>query len=509
VTRARTGVALLVVLSVVVVTALVGVGALDTGRAIASAARTTADDTTARAIASAGVRAVAEQLLDQRDALLDGEDASLPATIELWREGDTRAVAQLLPIGPADGRAASEAAKLHVNRASADMLARLPMLDETLAGAITSARPPGGFASVYDLLDIEGVTPELLLGDTDLTQQWGADDDSAPGVRATRVDQTEAALIDLLTTASAEPNIQRGLGDAGDEYAGEQRINLNRAWNEEMGEAVRRRYDDDVANIARGVVDNFDLASEERFITVLRQLGAPTSDWGGILDVFTTTPDPYLIGRIDLNRAPEAVLACAPGMEEVASDVVARRASLSDEDARTRTWLVTEGLLRDGFERAASWLATRSLQWRIRVRTGVAPMDAEDVVELEHERVTEIVVDLAAPRPRLAELIDLTQRPLLARFVRTPEDEDDTPQRVEPVRSAGPVARGVNPTFDLSAARAESDPSDRSAKDGQAAQVGENDGRTSAEDTDGVDRRTGRWTRGPSGGDTPREEPSR
>ena len=108
----RRGVMLIVVLVVVIVAALVGVGALDSGRAIAGAARTGVDRGEARILALAGVRAIAEDLLEQRDELLAGEDAVLDDEYELWQSDGPRAVVILMPVSNEGDILVSESAKL-------------------------------------------------------------------------------------------------------------------------------------------------------------------------------------------------------------------------------------------------------------------------------------------------------------------------------------------------------------------------------------------------------------
>lgn len=487
--RDRRGVMLIVVLVVVIVTALVGVGALDAGRAIASSARTEAGRTTSRTIANAGLRAVAEQLLEQRDALLNGEDPELDEELELWGEGDGRAFARLLPVGPEGELWVSEAAKLDLNLADAETLAKLPLLSEGQARAIVDARPEAGYSSIGDLLTVDGLSHTLVLGDL-IDTPWD------------RVDQGERldALIDVLTVLGAEPNVVVGLGLAGEENAGQQRLNLNRSWNDEMRELVLERYDEDIARGVQFALESFDLTDDSTLCTVMDQVGADSGTVLGVFDAFSTSPDPYLIGRTDINRASLDVLACLPGLnEELAGAIVDRRSSLAEDASRSPYWVLTEEIITlADYAPTAPWVSARSLQWRVRLLTGIASSDDDGGEEtIEHLRVTEVVIDLAAPRPRIAHLEDITQRPLLASFLRstTPEAES---------MLALPDSAEIEPMPEEEQERTTARERRRAREDRErdTAAMPDDSISTPRPAAEGVDRRSGRWT-------VPQRSPSR
>ncbi|GAB4548229.1 MAG: hypothetical protein Tsb0013_08640 [Phycisphaerales bacterium] len=512
--RTRRAVTMIIVLVVVIVAALVGVGALDTGRSIAGVARTGADHDLARSIAMAGVRGVAEDLLDQRDAMLEGEDPSLEDEVELWSDGDRRAVAILLPVGPEGETLVSESAKLDLNRATAEMLAELPGVGMGLAQAIVGARPDAGYQSVDALLDVDGVTPTLLFGDRDRWARAWSDAD-------TPVRGGESALIDHVTVYAAEPNVQRGLGEVNADFAGQLRVNLNRTWSDDIERELADLFDDDIVSTIRTLNQRGAFADEPTFLRTLDNVGLGADDIRWILDLFTTTADPYLIGRVDTLRAPAPVLGCLPGItSEVAEGLVALRETLTPEARASAMWLVSEGgLSQSQFVELAPWTSARSMQWRVRIRTGIVVDDAEEFdpqrsTRLEHERVTEVVVDLAAPRPRLALLEDITQRPLVASLL-TPEDREERAPGVLDLTEDAAIddEQDTDPRAFTLSGRPRSDRGrlDRSpARERVAARSGES-GSSDAPDSpsappEGVDRRVGRWTSGAPRGQMPTEQ---
>ncbi|MEM1423403.1 MAG: type II secretion system protein GspK [Planctomycetota bacterium] len=509
----RRGVMLIVVLVVVIVAALVGVGALDSGRAIAGAARTGVDRSEARTIALAGVRAIAEDLLEQRDELLAGEDAALDDEYELWESESVRAVAVLLPVSNDGDTLVSESAKLGLNTANAEMLAGLDAIDEPLARGIVDARPQQGFASVDDLLAIDGVTPELLFGPR---ERWaGRWDDSDDGP----VDY-EPALADLLTVFGADPNVQSGLGEINANFAGELRVNLNRPWSDDIERELSDLFDDDdTVTTIRVLNAQGAFADEATFVRTLVRFGLPTDDVRWILDLFTTTPDPYLVGRVDTLRAPPEVLACLPGATpESVQALVALRDTLSDEERGSPTWCVREeGIPSGAFERFAPFASVRSMQWRVRIRTGIATdnegTDPSSRVPMRHERVTEVVFDLAGPRPRIAFLQDISARPRVAsqieRAEREPRDGDASASLALSSVDGSEPARDRR-AFGLSGrARTGRGQLERAgAADRVRGDPLDTDGAETAErPPEGVDRRAGRWTGGAPRGQMPDQEP--
>ncbi|MFG0252566.1 MAG: helix-hairpin-helix domain-containing protein [Phycisphaerales bacterium JB038] len=446
---------LLSVLVVVVIGTLIGT----TMTMIAGAQRASVESAgmraQSRALALSGLRAVVAELADQRRDLLRGDEPRLTPEWTLFEARDGRlGVVRLLPIGPESERFLSESAKLDLNSHSAETLARLPFADPTLAQRLASQAKAQPLSSLGGLLKLKGVTPEQLFGASGreespvLGGEAGVDAvvfDTEFGAQA-----GPAVLGDLLTVFAFDPNVQTGLdSNRPEQFLGRRRINLNRDWSEQLDRAIRRRYEDDLADAVKaGMQGGLTFPSDERLIELLVGSGLEAEGWGAILDGFTAWREPYHYGKVDINRAAPEVLAALPGLDAaVAQDIVEVRRQLGDQHKRSPAWPVVEGIMTpEQFKEAGPWLATRSLQWRVRIEggfragqpggmqpVGLSPADLappseadfaaggydEEVSDrLEQPVVLEAVIDLAGNVPRVAYLRDLSLYETAAR-VRT------------------------------------------------------------------------------------------
>ncbi len=123
-----------------------------------------------RALAWSGIQLVMSRLDEQRDTLLRGELPELDMQYEIYEAAGRIGIVRLLPITPERDRFAAEAGKIDLNHVDAEGLARTGMIDQELASSIiayrdqTLGRP---FQSIAELLDVEGVTPEMIYGPLD------------------------------------------------------------------------------------------------------------------------------------------------------------------------------------------------------------------------------------------------------------------------------------------------------------------------------------------------------
>lgn len=419
------GIVLLLVVVIVTISAMIGgTAALSTTteRSAASAARELAQ---ARAAAWSGVQGVMAELADQREDILAGAPPILTESWELFAGTDgRRAVVRLIDLTPeADGMLIPESGRLDVNSASKQMLVDLG-LDDALAGRIVAARGERPFASTADLLRVRGITAEMLL-----SRNGGeAEDVSGPG--SSRVAGQDGAspveLGSLLTVFAFDPNIQSGIGGGdAEEFRGRQRVNLGQPWSDRLRDALVERFGQDAADgVQRIMADGTTFQSDKDVIVTLRRLRLPPESWAGILDVFTTSDDEYLLGRVDLRSAPQAVLASVPGITpEQARAIVAARERLDQDVMASPAWLVTEGLVTEqDFESIVDHVTTRCMQWRLRLEAGIVPPgqseagiggplgggDDESTAALRPRVVLEAVVDISSQRARLAYLRDVS-----------------------------------------------------------------------------------------------------
>jgi DNA uptake protein ComE-like DNA-binding protein len=376
-------------LLVVTIGALVGTSIIYYSGADRRAAKLGVSRVQARAMAWSGVQVVLAELSKQRDALLSGE---APEITERW----------IAPSGEVAGGGGeqwgfrvmavrgktlwSEMGKLDVNSVPAEMLAKLPGMTEELAGKIVAARGTRRFTSVPELLSVQGMTPELLLGSgagaSTPAPVAPAAEGAEPSEAATSVSGGggggggggEGGLSRFLTVYSFDPEVQVGFGAKASEAAGKQRININVPWSDDLGEAIKDRFDAGIADGVKGLLERGEkFEKPSSIVKKLREFRVEPEGWVEVLDAFTTNPDQYRLGAVDLLTAPAIVLSCVPGITpEAASDIVARREKLDPTRRGTPVWPVLEGIMKpEEFELAADWLTSRCVQWRIVVEGGL------------------------------------------------------------------------------------------------------------------------------------------
>jgi type II secretory pathway component PulK len=235
---------------------------------------------------------------------------------------------------------ADEGAKLNINNTNvtAEMLELLPRMTPELAAAIIDWRDAnedvtsGGaeaetyarlrpayycknapFDSVDELRLVNGATLEILLGE-DVNRNGVLDpnenDDNRNGI-------ADPGILEYITVSSRESNLNS---------EGTERVNLN---------ASR----DDLANL---ITETLGSGVGER---VMRALGPPTSPIGSVLEFYIKsglTADEFaqieagitiesgatLPGKVNVNTASAAVLACLPGIgDDKAAELVSYRLS--------------------------------------------------------------------------------------------------------------------------------------------------------------------------------------
>lgn len=413
---ARPGIVLLLVVVIVTISALIGGSvamSASTEREATSAARALVQ---ARALAWSGVQGVMAELGAQRESLLAGEAPVLTESWELFSdEGGGRGVVRLIDLTEdAEGFIIAEGGLLDLNSATKAMLMELG-LDEGLAGRIIASRGQRPFASVADLRRVAGLTDAVLYGSPGSEQEEGADSGMGP----------QGGLAANLTIFAFDPNIQTGLGDDAERFRGRQRVNLDQPWSARLRDALVERFGEGAAaGVERIMREGTTFGEERDIIATLRRLRLPPDTWADVLDVFTTSDDEYLIGRVDLGTAPQSVLACLPGIdEEQAREIVAARERLGAEAMRSPAWLVTEGILSESaFEEVVDHVTTRCMQWRVRVEAGIATSDQTGTgiggplgggaeaqgSPLRPRVVLEAVIDVSSQRARVAYLRDIS-----------------------------------------------------------------------------------------------------
>ena len=436
------------VLMLLVIGIIIVASVLVTADAARATSHAEAQRTQARSLGWSGVQALMAELARQREDLLDGQAPNITAEWDLYTLDDgTRGVVRLIDLEPEGvGIIASENAKLDINTATAEMLALVPGLDRVVAEKIIEARQRDPFTSVEQLLEIEGVSPELLYGVASDSMPKPPRDAEVSGLLGEAADSR--GLLPFLTVFSFDPNVQVGL-DGNTDSRGNLRVNLDQEWSDELERAITDRFDQATADFVRGIMETGQsFATDSELVGLLVTNNMPTEQWAMVLDVFTTTDDQFLRGRVDVNVALPEVLACLPGISpEKAEAIVAAREGLDASMRRSPTWLVVEGVLTpEEFAEAADWVTTRSMQWRARLEVGLeagdpfggfegsVPMSLDDLAgswdepeggsRLASRIVLETVIDLGSTRPRVAYLREVTLfEPIFAMHLATAEAE--------------------------------------------------------------------------------------
>jgi DNA uptake protein ComE-like DNA-binding protein len=431
----------ILVMSLVVVTigALVGTSIIYYAGSDRRAAQMGVSRVQVRAMAWSGVQAAMAELGKQREALLSGE---APEVTEQWiapapegREaGGARWGFRILPVS--ERTVWSEMGKLDVNTAPAEVLAKLPGLTEQIAGRIVARRAERRWTSIAELLGVEGLTYDVMYGAPGASSQEEGNAE-VPSEAAVGVSGAPAAggLHRYLTVYSFDPEVQVGFGAKASDAAGKQRININVAWSEELGKAIEERFDKGIADGVKGLIEGGEkFEKPSTIVKKLREFRVDPEGWPEILDAFTTNPDQFRMGTVDLLTAPAVVLRCVPGITpEAATEIVERREKLDGARRGTVAWPVLEDIVKpEEFELAVDYLTSRSMQWRVVVEGGLfletgdgvgaegAPDwelgDDPDALSarpqpLAERVVYEAVIDVSSLRARVAYLREVTFLP--------------------------------------------------------------------------------------------------
>lgn len=432
----RRGFVLVGVLIVVMLLSMIALSLMFRMRSEETAAATGSTAEQAWAAAMSGVREamrVASSLAPGDTAWMDAPERFKDRVLhddgaEEWRwtlyspnpEGGVR-------FGPTD-----EASKLNLNSASTSMVSRLPAMKASLTDALLDfvdvddmPRPEGAEQEYYDalpqpyripngplatveqLLLVRGFTPAVVLGE-DANRNFSLDPNEDDGDEREPPDDADgrlqAGLLPLVTVYSREPNTDRG---------GKPRFHLNRP-----GASVTETNDLPQAFVAfvaalgasqSVVADPAELLDATLPLkpTDGQELAVPTGvgkdSLALVLDRFSGTDRPELVGRINVNTAPAQVLQLVPGIDNaLAESILSARRNLPAERRQSVAWLHVENLVEaEKFREIAPFLTTRSLQFSFHV-VGYGSRSGRF-------RVLEAVIDAAVRPVRLVYLRDLTR----------------------------------------------------------------------------------------------------
>ena len=368
--RRRAAFALVTVLIIIGAALFIATSFLFTAQAELAGAAATIDAAQSRALLHSALRAIIVELDAQRDVILDGESPQLQSQYTLYELTNELGVARLLPVGPGGQLFQSENGKLDINRVDAEQIEATGLVDGVTAEAIITHRDErgGAFNAIAELLEVSGVTAEVLYGPLDDVHPT---DDAAlvEGDLAERVSdrlsgETARGLADVFTVWSFEPALQR---------SGRLRINLNTPWSDELGDRIEERWDQDVRRALQQIMQNGQrFESDADIYEVMTFFQLEPDGWPHVVDTVTTDPEPYHSGRLDINSAPYEALLGLPGMTpEEASSIVEARGGLSSEDLATIAWPAASGVLAsESYAEMGDWMTCRTWLYRVRIATG-------------------------------------------------------------------------------------------------------------------------------------------
>jgi general secretion pathway protein K len=296
-----------------------------------------------------------------------------------------------------------EAGKLNVNTATKEQLLVLPDMTEEIVSAIMDWRDSdedqttggaergyyqnlpfkyqirnGPFRTIRELLLVRGVSERLLYGE-DTNQNGQLDSNEKDGDRAPPADNEDNRLdkgwIEYLTCYSYDKNVDSD---------GNKKVNINQADANELKDSLGIKE-----SHAKWIVENRGQRQYQSIADLINSSSpkeSSTSSSGGdsqvqaepldlatfsnIADRITVDGAEQLPGRINVNTAPEIVLAALLGGDDkayqLADNIVSHRENLSDGMKSIAEVLDVSAMDIDTFKKMANYITVRSNVFTIR-----------------------------------------------------------------------------------------------------------------------------------------------
>ncbi|MCS7338707.1 MAG: type II secretion system protein GspK [Verrucomicrobiae bacterium] len=282
-----------------------------------------------------------------------------------------------------------EASKLNLNTATAEMLQMLPGMTPDLAAAVvtwrSAATQTGGgaddvayarlsppyrckhapFETIEELRMVYGMTPELLFGE-DINLNGVLDPNENDGDLRPPADNRDSrldpGLLEYVTVYTREPNTGRTNVNNPEQLA---QLLAARLGAQRASEIVARLGRAPGPGQAQPPRQGGQQAGAVRISSVLEFFilsGLTREEFELIANDITASDAPYTEGLVNVNTAPEQVLACIPGIgPQNAPALVAYRQSHPDKLSSV-AWVV-EVLGQQSALLAAPYITTRSYQF--------------------------------------------------------------------------------------------------------------------------------------------------
>jgi DNA uptake protein ComE-like DNA-binding protein len=339
---------------------------------------------------------------------------------------------------------ADESAKLNINDASLDMLAKLPGLKAPQAQALrdfldadNEPQPEGAEQEYYDLLPtpysvrnggldtidemllVRGFTPAVLYGD-DANMNCRLDPNEDDGSERFPPDNKDGALNrglrDLTTVASYDLNVDQDGAPRTDINDPEDPLYTNG-----LPETVVH-YINVLRQNKGTVLHPADLLAakgkfkDDKGKEMEVESGVGKEELPAVLDLLTADIEFELPGLININTASAAVLQTIPGIDaSTAEAIVSTRHGLTPDKRRSPAWIFQEDLVNaDTFKNVAPYITTRAWQFSFYVVGFGLPSG--------RYRVLEVTIDTAADVPSVTYLRDITRLGLPFPLLQTPGD---------------------------------------------------------------------------------------
>jgi len=241
-----------------------------------------------------------------------------------------------------------------------------------------------------ELLNVDGFNPQLLYGDYTILS-GRLDSQGNPASLSTGAnsleEEADIGLSHLLTVCTYDLNLDN---------EGQPRVNLNEPDADlshlNLPESTvtylkaMQRNGQSLSHPA-GLLEAKGEFKDEKGKTVELSSGIGKAELPALLDRCTATNQPRLVGLVNLNTAPAAVLAALPGLNSaLAESIVSAREGLSPDARKTPAWLYQDGLVSaETFKQLVPYLTTRSRQFHFFV--------AGYSVPAANYRVLEVIVD--------------------------------------------------------------------------------------------------------------------
>ncbi len=253
-----------------------------------------------------------------------------------------------------------EGSKLNLNTATAEMLERLPLPGMTpeIAAAIVDWRDedsevePGGaesetyslknppyeckngpFETVEELRLVHGVTWELLYGE-DVNRNGVLDANENDGDRSYPPDNGDGVLqfglLEYVTVYSRIPNTGE---------SGQPRINVSNLEDTQTRQRLTTLLEEKLPDRAGEILEALGAGTVNSPLQFFVRSRMTPEEFKLIEKELTASDGDFVEGRVNVNTAPAAVLACLPGMDEaLAQQLVLTRRSKSVDELDSVAW---------------------------------------------------------------------------------------------------------------------------------------------------------------------------